>query len=78
MKERMTLDELDDLTLTASQGFLAVGKFLRGYFDRTDGRGDLATIVGDVELESDRSSSDPAAVSDWASCVRAVLDESES
>lgn len=71
----ITLSDLDDLTLTASQGFCAMGKFLRAYFDRTHGAGALATIVGDVEIESDGSSTDPAAMSDWAHCVNIVLGE---
>ena len=69
----ITLRALDDLPLTASQGFRAMGLFLRSYFDRTHGSGALATIVGDVEIESDGSSTDPAALSDWVSCVNAVL-----
>jgi hypothetical protein len=52
-----------------------MAEFLRAYFDRTDGRGALATIVGDVELEADGSSTDPAAISDWAASVRQVLEE---
>jgi hypothetical protein len=51
-----------------------MGKFLTAYFDRTNGRGRLGTLVGDVELESDGTSTDPAAVSDWAACVREVVD----
>jgi len=72
-----TLGDLDAVTLTASQGFRAMGKFLRAYFDRTDGAGALATIVGDVELESDGSSTDPAALFDWVGCVAAVLAEDD-
>jgi hypothetical protein len=74
----MTLGELDGVALTASQGFRAMGKFLFAYFDRTDGRGLLATIVGDVELERDGSSTDPAALSDWVDSVNAVLAEDDS
>ena len=71
------LGELDDVALTAGQGFRAMGKFLRAYFDRTGGTGALRTIVGDVELESDGHSTDPAALSDWAECVNAVLAEDD-
>ena len=74
---RATLGEFDMVTLTASQGFRAMGKFLRAYFDRTDGFGALATIVGDVEIESDGSSTDPAALSDWIGCVNDVLREDD-
>jgi hypothetical protein len=76
MTEKPTrISELDDVLLTPGQGFRAMAKFLRAYFDRTDGRGALATIVGDAELEADGSSTDPAAISDWAASVRQVLGE---
>jgi hypothetical protein len=76
MPDRPTkIEELEDAPLTAGQGFRAMGKFLAAYFDRTNGRGSLGTLVGDVELESDGTSTDPAAVSDWAACVHEVLDE---
>jgi hypothetical protein len=52
-----------------------MGMFLRAYFDRTNGSGPLATIVGDVELEDNGTSTDPAALSDWADCVSRVLAE---
>jgi hypothetical protein len=77
IKNPIVLSELDDVTFTASQGFRAMSRFLRDYFDRTEGGGALATIVGDVELESDGSSTDPAALSDWADCVKAVLAEDD-
>ena len=72
---RISLGELDDVTLTSSQGFRAMGKFLKAYFDQTHGAGALRTIVGDVEIESDGSSTDPAALSDWVDCVTIVLAE---
>ena len=69
------LADLDDVALTASQGFRAMAKFLSGYFERTNGMGPVRTLVGDVEIESDGSSTDPAALSDWHECVMAVLAE---
>lgn len=74
-KRPLRLEELDKIELKASDAFLAMGKFLRAYFDRTKGEGDLATICSDVELESDQMSSDPAALSDWQECVASVLAE---
>ena len=50
-------------------------RFLGAYFDRTDGAGHLATICGDVAIERDGLSSDPAALSDWRESVEAVLTE---
>jgi hypothetical protein len=75
IKKPTTLGDLDDIALTSAQGFRAMGKFLRAYFDRTGGSGELGTIVGDVELENNGTSSDPAALSDWVACVDAVLAE---
>jgi hypothetical protein len=72
-KQPIKLEDLNELTLSASQAFLAMGKFLRGYSDRTRGEGDIATLCSGVHIESDRMSSDPAALSDWLECVTAVL-----
>lgn len=74
-KQPLKLEDLDGITLSASQGFLAMGKFLLEYFNRTNGGGDLATICSDVNVEDDRMSSDPAALSDWAQAVEEVLGE---
>jgi hypothetical protein len=75
MQTPIKLADLDGITLTASQGFRAMSKFLSGYFERTNGTGPVRTLVGDVELESDGSSTDPAALSDWEKCVTEVLAE---
>ncbi len=72
-KQPLKLEDLDGITLNASQAFLAMGKFLLAYFNRTNGGGNLATICSDVNVEDDRMSSDPAALSDWLECVSAVL-----
>jgi hypothetical protein len=73
--QRITLADLDEVTLTASQGFCAMAKFLSAYFERTKGMGPVRTLVGDVEIESDGSSTDPAALSDWAQAVEEVLNK---
>jgi hypothetical protein len=75
MEGPVKLGDLEDVTLTASQGFRAMAKFLSGYFERTNGAGPVRTLVGDVEIESDGSSTDPAALSDWRECVAKVLAE---
>jgi len=74
-KQPLKLEDLDGVTLKSSQAFRAMGKFLRGYSDRTRGEGDIATLCSGVHIESDRMSSDPAALSDWQECVMAVLAE---
>ena len=75
MQRPVKLGDLDEVTLTASQGFRAMAKFLLGYFERTNGAGPVRTLVGDIELEKDGSSTDPAALSDWRECVTKVLAE---
>jgi hypothetical protein len=75
LSQRLTLPDLDGVTLTASQGFRTMAKFLLAYFERTEGAGPVRTLVGDVEIESDGSSTDPAALGDWLECVMAVLAE---
>jgi hypothetical protein len=52
-----------------------MAKFLFAYFERTEGEGPVRTLVGDVEIESDGSSTDPAALSDWAQAIEEVLGE---
>jgi hypothetical protein len=42
---------------------------------KSRGEGDIATLCSGVHIESDRMSSDPAALSDWQECVAAVLAE---
>jgi hypothetical protein len=74
IKRPLTVGQLDDVAITSAQGFRAMGKFLLAYFDRTHGKGELRTIVGDVELEGGYST-DPAALSDWVNCVNEVLAE---
>jgi hypothetical protein len=76
IRKPLTVSQLDDVAITSAQGFRAMGKFLRAYFDRTSGTGWLRTIAGDVELEGGYST-DPAALSDWVECVNAVLAEDD-
>ncbi len=72
---RVKLGDLDDVALTASQAFRAMEKFMSAYFERTNGEGPLRTLLGDLEIESDGSTTDPAALGDWQECVRVVLAE---
>lgn len=75
MEKPLRLTDLDDVELTASQGFRALTKFLTAFFEQTSGNGVVRTLVGDVELESYGTSTDPAALSDWLKCVEDVLAE---
>jgi hypothetical protein len=73
-KQPLKLDDLDIITLKASEAYLAMGRFLRGYSDRTKGEGDIATLCSGVYIENDRMSSDPAALSDWEQAIHEVLE----
>jgi hypothetical protein len=72
-KPRLSLDDLDGVSLTAGQAFVAMGKFLDAYCQRTAGEGAIAIICSDVEIEDDGGSKDPAALTDWAECVSKVV-----
>lgn len=63
--------------LTQAQALRAMEIFLQAYLDRTDGAGDLPTLVSDIELVADSETSDPAAWGDWTRAVKQVLDEAE-
>jgi hypothetical protein len=76
-KRPLKLDDLDQITLKASEAFLAMGRFLLAYSERAQGEGALATICSDIAIEQDRMSADPAALSDWAECVHAVLEDTK-
>jgi len=41
LEKPMTVGEMDDVVLTGGQGFRAMGKFLRTFFERTNGAGAL-------------------------------------
>ena len=72
MQKPIKLADLDDLELTASQGFRAMAKFLLGYFERTNGMGAVRTLVGDVETRVTEVRSAPSPLQE---CVMAVLAE---
>jgi hypothetical protein len=71
------LEDLDGMVLTAKSRFRSMEKFLSKYCEQTNGMGAVRTLVGDVEIENDGSSTDPAALSDWQECVSAVLAEDD-
>jgi hypothetical protein len=75
MQTPVKLADLDTVALTASQGFRAMAKFLQVHSKQTNGMGQVGPLVGDVEIEGDGRSTDPAALGDWQECVRAVLAE---
>jgi hypothetical protein len=71
----LRLDDLDELTLKASEAFLAMGRFLSEYAERLSPETALVTIRSAIEIEKDGMSGDPAALTDWLQCVQAVSGE---
>jgi len=61
-KKPLRLENVEDIELDAGQGFLAMGKFLMAYYERAKGTAHLAEVLSDVQIETDRMSSDPAAL----------------
>lgn len=74
-KQPLTLADLEPITLNASDAFLAMGRFLLAYAERVQSDAALATICSAVQVQEDRMSGDPAALSDWLICVHAVLND---
>lgn len=67
------LDDLDGITIKASDAFLAMGLFVREFAGRVKPETALVTLWSGIEVESDGSSGDPAALEDWLKCVEEVL-----
>jgi hypothetical protein len=57
-------------SLTDSEAFDAMSLFLNRYAERAGD--DLITLLGDLQLMEDGEPTDPAAWSDWMSCVSDV------
>ena len=72
-QEPMRLDDLEAVKLNAGEAFLALGLYLERYAERVEVEPALAILCADVQVEADKMSSDPAALSDWAECVQTVL-----
>ena len=67
------LDDLDEVTLRASDAFLAMGRFLSDYAPRLNPETALVVIRSGIEIEEDRMSADPVALSDWLKRVQDAL-----
>ena len=61
--------------LSAEQAFAAMGIFLEKYYERGSAEGDLAVLLGDLQLnEDDGLPFDPAAWTDWLAAIDEVLE----
>jgi hypothetical protein len=64
--------------LSAEQGFWAMLLFLQQYYNRVGRKGDLATVLSDIQMMPDGRPADPAAWEDWLKAVRTVLENASS
>jgi hypothetical protein len=56
--------------LDEREAFEAMTRFLTAFYKRTNG--DMATLMADIEMQSDGLTNDPAAWSDWMHFVAEV------
>jgi hypothetical protein len=50
--------------------------FLNAYYERTEGKGELGAILGDIQINKDDLPMDPAAWNDWLAAIEAVRERS--
>lgn len=55
--------------LTSSEAYLAMFKFLEGYYERTSADG-VGALLGDLQLTEDGKPFDSAVIGDWQIAVR--------
>ncbi|GLZ60888.1 hypothetical protein [Micromonospora sp. NBRC 107095] len=55
--------------------FVAMSRFVWQFANRAGD--DLLTRLGDIGIEADGGTTDPAAWNDWLTCVRSVVDGAE-
>uniref|UniRef100_A0AAU3I9U5 CdiI immunity protein domain-containing protein n=1 Tax=Streptomyces sp. NBC_01393 TaxID=2903851 RepID=A0AAU3I9U5_9ACTN len=61
--------------LNEREAFVAMSRFLWQFANRAGD--DLLTLLGDIGIEADGQTTDPAAWEDWMKCVRSVVDGTE-
>lgn len=64
------LDDPDEPTLSRRDAFLVMSDYIWQYAQRAGD--DLATLLGDTELERDGMPGDPAAWDDWLASVAKI------
>ena len=59
--------------ITPEQAFRAMFIFLNAYYERTEGKSELAEVLSDIQINShDGLSMDPAAWGDWLAAVESA------
>jgi hypothetical protein len=62
------------IILSPEQAFQAMSLFLCRYYERTGGKGELAAILGDIQMDDEYGRPfDPAAWDDWLAAINHVL-----
>ena len=59
-------------SLSPEQAFQAMFAFLSAYYERTEGTAELGEVLGDLQLNKDGSTMDPAAWGDWLAAIDAI------
>ena len=59
--------------MTNEVAYKAMIKFLEKYYERTNSD-DIGSLLGDLQLLSDGSTSDPAAWNDWIDAINTIKD----
>jgi hypothetical protein len=68
---------MNDRLLSPDEAFRAMFKFLEAYYIREGSKGDLATVLSDIQaIGDDRLPADPAAWNDWLDAIKSVLEGS--
>jgi hypothetical protein len=64
---------MEKKNLSSEQAFRAMFLFLNAYYDRTQGKSELASVLSDIQLDPDSGSpADPATWEDWLAAVNAA------
>ena len=64
--------------LSSDEAFRAMFKFLENYYIRSGRKGDLATLLSDIQtISGDQLPADPAAWRDWLEAVESVLQKQQ-
>jgi hypothetical protein len=68
---------MSDSLLSPNEAFRAMFKFLEAYYIREGHKGDLVSVLSDIQtISDDRLPADPAAWNDWLDAIRSVREES--
>jgi hypothetical protein len=63
--------ENKDLKISLLDAFKAMQLFLEHYYEQTKSD-DVGSLLGDLQILSDKSTADPAAWYDWMKCVQKI------